>query len=203
MKTTTKTLSRMLCACMALCAMAPCLTACHDDDDDNDGSTVGKRNVTFFNSINGAGDNGYNDNIMMVEMMFSMLNPDVKASFITPIDKGSSIEQFYKMHTKMPTEGDSVLIVLNGSDYTELSRSNTSLSPKNTITGGEALDLRVLTFEDDGHDLPPCVYSFQIHAGRRGNAASFGASIAQPAYGIICRELIELFYRLDFSYFRK
>ena len=152
----------MLCACVALCAMAPCLTACHDDDDDNDGSTEGKHNVTFFNSINGAGDNGYNDNIMMIEMLFSMLNPDVKASFITPIDKGSSIEQFYKLHAKMPTEGDSVLIVLNGSDYTELSRSNTSLSPKNTITGGEALDLRVLTFEDDGHDLPPCVYSFQI-----------------------------------------
>ena len=45
------------------------------------------------------------------------------------------------------------------------------------------------------------VYAFQIHAGSRSNAAALGGSITEPAHRIICRQLIELLYRLDLAYF--
>lgn len=163
MKVTTKLLSAILFAGLSGCAALVCLTACHDDrDEDAGGSMMSKHNVIFYNSVNGSGDIGYNDDIIKIEILFSMLNPHVKAVFFTPLDIGATIEEFYRIDTMTPSAGDSVLIVLNGSDYTEVSRSNKSLSTKNQLTGDEALDLRVLTFEDDGHDLPQRVYSFQI-----------------------------------------
>ena len=150
-----------ICFIAAICASACFLTACHDDDDDG-GMKTCRHNVTFISSKNGPGDNGYNDMIVKSEVFFAMCHHDVKTSFVIPSSKDYSAEQVYNIYTRVPDSGDSVLIVLNGSDYTELSRSNKSLSTENDLVEKAALDLRVLAFEDDGHDLPQRVHSFKI-----------------------------------------
>ena len=143
-----------------MCLLCCGLAACHDDDD---GEPVGKgiRKVYFMNSESGPGDNGYNDLIMKAEMVFSMLHPDYFVSFIG-ISELLGREDYYKLLTALPTQDDSILVVLNGSDYSETVRKTVSISTYNEMTQKYAKDMRVLLFEDDGRDVPEHVYTFSI-----------------------------------------
>ena len=146
--------------CLAVC----CLAACHDDDggEDNVGVKTSHHNVAFFNSLNGPGDNGYNDMILKAEMYFIMQHPELNSTFITPSSDHSSLDDRYRINLLLPLNGVSTLVVLNGSDYTELARSIDSIPLTNEMMGTTAADIRVLTFEDDGHQLPERVYSFKV-----------------------------------------
>ena len=146
------------------CFAAFCLTACHDDDDDDIGSEPASEvdyEVTFINSVNGPGDNGYNDIIMSAEMRFITLFPEVRSRFINTAEYYLQ-ELLYNAALVSGTAGDSVLIVLNGSDFSQLARSNDSISTLNIMTKKHAADMRVLVFEDDGYQLPDRVYAFNI-----------------------------------------
>lgn len=152
----------MLAVAACLLTAQLCLTACHDDDDDTAPRKEKlRKKLTIIDSINGVGDNGYNDIITNTEIYFSFLSDDVWTSFLTTSDLVST-EQRYSLLTTLYNDGDSVLIVLNSSDHRDLARSNDSLSLFDKRTGCTASDLRVLLFEDNVEDLPNLVYSFYI-----------------------------------------
>ena len=151
------------CTAAVLCA-ACCLTACHDDNGDEAGvetARKSKHSVTFINSENGAGDNGYNDIILNAEMTFAFLSPEVKSNFPV-MSNFDGAEQCYRFATRLFDDGDSILVVLNSSDYKDLARSDDSLSAYNESWDIRAADLRVLLFEDNDRDLPQLVHSFYI-----------------------------------------
>ena len=131
---------------LTVCALA----ACHDDEEQATSKKL-NRAVVFINSLNGPGDNGYNDIILEEEMYFIAVHPNVEAHMYLP-DNMQQAESMYKTMISLPI-ADSILIVLNGSEYGDMVRM-----VGNIIEDG----IQVLLFEDDGIGLPNGVTSFNI-----------------------------------------
>ena len=173
------TLTRLFSITSRLCmllATACCMVACHDDDD---GLAQSKAThcVYFINSLNGPGDNGYNDIIMEEEMHFLKIHPEVEAHFMNPQSLESArlyiLSTIWASALSSADNGQQQLIVMNGSDYSEIAREFGDIS----TTGAQ-----VLLFEDEGANLPKGVSSFSI---QRYGASYVAGRMVSGAHALV------------------
>lgn len=109
-----------------------------------------KARIVVVTSINGPGDNGYNDQIL-AGVMDVVNSRDVDVSLVHP----TTIEQAKELLNtwKQTATTEPVLLMLAGSDYEEMARTDgTGLDDKHTV----------LLFESDGENMPQGVKTFRI-----------------------------------------
>lgn len=140
------------------------LSACGSADDTLIPEERVEAAVTVVCSINGPGDNGYNDSALRGIVNFGQ-RTGTQLSLLHPTDTGEAagmIEQW-----KRSTAGTQPrLLVLAGSDYVDIARQHCT---------GLAANQRVLFFEGDG-ELPERVSTFSIC---RAGAAYLAGCMAQ------------------------
>ncbi len=127
---------------------------------DNDG--LRRPRLTVITSLNGAGDNGYNDKVLEGVMQFYESH-DMAMSLVRPatVDEARSV-----LHSWLAAEADAPsLLVLAGSDYEAMMKS------ENVTPGGNR---KILLFESDG---VPGVCTFRI---LRYGASYLAGCIAAP-----------------------
>ena len=112
----------------------------------------GIANITLVASINGIGDNSYNDQILAGLFRFYE-NQEVPFRLVQPesLDEADSL---VKLWLKKNADTDSSLLILASSEYVGLAQK---LDAKFTGHGN-----KVLLFEADSAKLPQNVYSFSI-----------------------------------------
>ena len=113
--------------------------------------------ITLITSINGAGDNGYNDLILSGALRYYQAHEDVKFSLQHPLDweDASNLLDSWVESTRESKEG--ALLLLASSDYKELLTAGTWTLADNQ---------HIVVFECEHDGLPERVSSFRI--GRYG-----------------------------------
>ncbi len=140
--------------------MVPVLMASCSEDEGDDG--LYRPRLTVITSLNGAGDNGYNDKITAGVMQFYESH-DVAMSLIRPttIDEARSA-----LHAWLAADADvPSLLVLAGSDYEAMMKSE-------HLTLGQ--NRKILMFESDGI---PGICTFRI---QRYGASYLAGCMASP-----------------------
>ncbi len=135
------------------------MTSCSEDKGND---SLYRPHLTVITSLNGAGDNGYNDKITAGVMQFYE-NHDVAMSLIRPrtIDEARSA-----LHSWLAADADvPSLLVLAGSDYESMMKSE-------SITLGQ--NKKILMFESDGI---PGICTFRI---QRYGASYLAGCMASP-----------------------
>ncbi len=147
------------------CIIGLCmLTACGAEDDTVMPEERVEAVVTVVCSVNGPGDNGYNDSALRGVVKFGQ-RTGTSLSLLHPgsIDEAVEMVERWKSDT---AAGQPRLLILAGSDYEAVAREH---------CGGLADNQRVLFFEGDG-DLPERVSTFSIC---RTGAAYLAGCMAQ------------------------
>ena len=118
------------------------LVACRSDEEQAP-DVAKRRSVVFISSLNGPGDNGYNDLLTEAEVAFMTAHPEIKAHFLQP-KSFESVEFIVEAFCHME-KCDSLLFVLNGSEYADV-----ILTPEDIdsiAANGGPTDIHVLQFE--------------------------------------------------------
>lgn len=128
-----------------------CLCACSDNNNNPPKETDAK-SVTILTSLNGAGDNGYNDLVVSGFMKFYNAHPEVALSMLHPTtmdDASRAIQNWLKESADKPD----ALLVLAASEYETL-LANSSVKLKG--------NQQILLFESTRSDFPEGVTTFHI-----------------------------------------
>ncbi len=135
-----------------LCCMVLCCVSCNKEDDVmSDMQNIS--NITYLPSINGLGDNGYNDNAISGIFSFSDKN-HIKIQLLQPSNKEEA-EQLYQEWLNNNAHKDSSLIILGSSDYEEMvCKHPTNITGKGT---------KVLLFESRNPNTPEGVHTLFIN----------------------------------------
>lgn len=144
-------MTKLKCLFVAVAAVVSSMafTACGGDDDEFSEQAILAR-ITVVTSINGPGDNGYNDQIIAGVMEVAN-SRGVEVSLVHP---ATTAEAKSVLNTWKQDGGDKPeLLLLAGSDYEELAR-----------TDGTGLDSNhtVFLFESSGENMPQGVKTFRI-----------------------------------------
>ena len=117
MKSITNEMIRFWCGLLMVLA----LTACHDDDEQSQAPMERSRpSVTLLTSINGVGDNGYNDCILNGLFKFYE-QTGVVAQLHSPTNMADA-EHFYREWLASNANTDSVVLILGSSAYEQMAR---------------------------------------------------------------------------------
>ena len=128
------------------------LFACSDSGSSLDASTEPVANVTLLSSVNGVGDNSYNDQILAGVFRFNR-NSGVPVRLLQP-DSLEEARQMVQEWIETYSAADSSLLILASSEYQTMAQKLDA-----HLTGKGS---RVLLLEGDSSGLPENVYSFWI-----------------------------------------